>query len=236
MISFVVPAHNEETRIEKTIDEILSACSAEKIENIEIIVVNDFSSDGTKNIVKKKIESTNSKIILYSNDLNIGFGGSIKQGFKIAQKEYVFWIPGDNAHPASEIKKILKFFKQNQNLNAISTYYTNTEKRNFFRQLFTNLYTPFLNLIFGLKLNYYNGLTLINKKFLDKINIKTNAHCWQVEMWVKLNKLNSFKYGFVPTLLFEDDKSTNVFKPRNSIKVLSVIIRLILYRFNFISS
>ena len=48
-------------------------------------------------------------------------------------------------------------------------------------------------------------------------------------MWIKLKKLKNFTYDFVPTLLFEDEKSTAVFKLRNAIKVLFVIIKLIFF-------
>lgn len=229
MISFVVPAHNEENRIEQTINEIINSCKDENIKNPEIIVINDCSTDNTLEVLKKLNQNNlDCQLSFYTNPKNLGFGGSVKQGFNMANRESIMWIPGDNAHPASEIKKILKHFISN-NYSAISTYYSNKEKRNFFRQLFTDIYTPFLNFVFGLKLKYYNGLTIIDRGYLKEINIQTDAHCWQVEMWVKLKKLNNFNYDFVPTLLFEDDKSTVVFKLRNSIKVFFVIIKLILF-------
>tara|TARA_B100001175_G_scaffold297461_1_gene287226 strand:- start:801 stop:1502 length:702 start_codon:yes stop_codon:yes gene_type:complete len=229
MISFVVPAYNEENRIEQTINEIINSCKDEGIKNIEIIVINDCSTDKTIEVLQKLNQNNlEYELRFYTNPKNLGFGGSINQGFSKSNKEYIMWIPGDNAHPASEIKKMLKYFKSN-NFSAISTYYTNKEKRNFFRQLFTDIYTPFLNLVFGLKLKYYNGLTIIKRSYLNKIKIQTDAHCWQVEMWVRLKKINNFTYDFVPTLLFEDDKSTVVFKLRNSIKVLFVIFKLIIF-------
>tara|TARA_B100000427_G_C15492450_1_gene588293 strand:- start:155 stop:856 length:702 start_codon:yes stop_codon:yes gene_type:complete len=229
MISFVVPAHNEESRIEQTINEIINSCIDEDIKNPEIIVINDCSTDKTLEVLQKINQNNlDYKLSFYTNQKNLGFGGSVKQGFKMANRESIMWIPGDNAHPASEIKKILKYFKSN-NFSVISTYYINKEKRNFFRQLFTDTYTPFLNFVFGLRLKYYNGLSIIDRSYLKQINVETDAHCWQVEMWVKLKKLKNFTYDFVPTLLFEDDKSTAVFKLRNSIKVLFVIIKLIFF-------
>ena len=53
MISFVVPAHNEENRIEQTINEIINSCKDENIKNPEIIVINDCSTDNTLEVLKK---------------------------------------------------------------------------------------------------------------------------------------------------------------------------------------
>jgi hypothetical protein len=93
-------------------------------------------------------------ILSHKNKKNLGFGGSIKKGLNLASKEMVMWIPGDNSHASSEIKKLLN--ERNNNYNIISTYYINTQSRAFIRGLFTKLYTPVLNFLFRLNLPYYN--------------------------------------------------------------------------------
>ena len=117
-----------------------------------------------------------------------------------------------------------------KDVDILSTYYLNASDRKFIRYIFTKSYTPFLNLLFGLRLKYYNGLSIIKTQSLKKIQIDTNAHCWQVELWVKLNQLKEFKYDFVPTYLSETKEKTNVFKLRNSLEVIFTIIRLVYFR------
>ena len=85
----------------------------------------------------------------------------------------------------------------------LSTYYTNTETRNKFRRFFTKTYTPILNFIFGLKLPYYNGVTLIKRAVFNNLEIQTNSHNFSVEMWVKIKLFYNLKIEFVPTLLDE---------------------------------
>ena len=227
MISFVVACYNEEKNILETIQEIKKTCFSCKINDFEIIIINDKSSDGSKNVINNYIQNFDQKNIkLINNEINLGYGGSVKAGIKQANNEYIIWIPGDNAHKGKELSKILNYIGK---YDVISTFYTNTQTRNKFRQTFTEMYTPMLNFFFNLDYPYYNGVTLIKKSVLDKISIFTDSHNFTVEMWVKIKFLKNVKIKFVPTLLDERLTGANAFKFKNSIKVLFNTIRLIFY-------
>ncbi len=230
MISFVVPAYNEEERISETLDEIIKSTTCFEIEDFEIIVINDCSDDNTSHVLNNLSKNKKFLKILktINNEKNLGFGGSVKKGFYIAEKKYSMMLPGDNAHKSDEINKMIKFIITND-VDILSTYYINSSDRKLLRYIFTKSYTPFLNFLFGLKLKYYNGLSIINTQKLKKIQIDTNAHCWQVELWVKLSKLQNFKYDFIPTYLSETKEKTNVFKLRNSLEVIFTISRLVFF-------
>ena len=222
-VSFVIPCFNESLNINKVIIEILSSIKDLKIQSYEIIIIDDGSTDNTY-LVVKEIQKNNSNIIIQKNKKNIGYGGAIKKGFKIATKEYVMWIPGDNSHKGKEITKIIE--KLN-NYDFVTTYYTNTTKRNFFRRMFTKLYTPFLNFIFGLNLPYYNGLTIYKTNILRKIKIETDSFTFQIEIFVKLIKKLNINYLFVPTLLMDRDKgSSKAFKINNMFMVIKSITKI----------
>jgi|LakMenEpi03Aug12_release.lakeMendotaPanAssembly.Ray.scaffolds.fasta_scaffold581313_1 glycosyltransferase involved in cell wall biosynthesis len=225
-ISFVIPAYNESKRILSTVQQIVKVIEDLNLENSEIIIIDDNSADTTpdeiENIKKKYLDII---ILSHRNKKNLGFGGAIKKGLKLATKEKVLWLPGDNSHSSNEIKKILN--ERSNKYNIISTYYINTENRAFIRRLFTGLYTPVLNFLFGLDLPYYNGLSLIEKKIISAINIQTNSHSWQVELWVKSRHIKNFNYKFVPTILQDRIIGATAFKLNNSVKVFYNIIRLI---------
>ena len=59
------------------------------------------------------------------------------------------------------------------------------------------MYTPILNFFFNLDYPYYNGVTLIKKSVLDKINIFTDSHNCTVEMWVKIKFLKNVEIKFI---------------------------------------
>lgn len=74
LISVVIPAHNEEKLISRAID----ACP-DFVD--KIIVINDLSSDKTREIVEAHTKR-NSKVILINHEINQGVGGAIASGYK----------------------------------------------------------------------------------------------------------------------------------------------------------
>ena len=86
MISFIIPSYNEETRIELTLDEILKSIIKTKINDCEIIIIDDCSTDNTPQILKnlKKNKKFKIKYIVNTyNDHNYGLLKTIKKKIKI---------------------------------------------------------------------------------------------------------------------------------------------------------
>ncbi len=227
MLSFVVPCYNEQSRIINTVKQIENSCESLLIKNFKILIIDDCSSDNSAKIIEEEIKNR-SYLRYHKNKKNLGFGGAVKTGLNLLEDDYLMWLPGDDAHPSSQIIKILEVFLKNKekNYDIVSTHYSSKSKRNFFREFFTKSYTPLLNFLFGLKIPYYNGLSIIKKKSLSQIEIKTNAHCWQVELWVKLSNLKDFKFMFIETEVFDPNRKAAAFKFLNSIKVIYNIFRL----------
>ena len=125
------------------------------------------------------------------------------------------------------MKEITKIIEKLNSFDIVTTYYTNTSKRNFLRRTFTRLYNPFLNFIFGLKLPYYNGLTIYKTDVLKKIDIETDSFTFQIEIFVKLIKKFNINYFFVPTVLMDRDKgSSKAFKINNILMVVKSITKI----------
>lgn len=184
-ISFIVPCKNEQENIEDTTVEI-EKCVGQNYD-YEIIIIDDSSTDNTRNIINK-LKQNNKKIIQINNDVNLGYGGSFIKGLKYANKNYVNLMPGDNCFPASEIKKIIS------NLNNLDLIITTpreiNDEREIHRKLFSRLFTIIVNLLFGYKLNYYNGIPLAKTSVLKKINITSSSPFFMAEMVLKILKMN----------------------------------------------
>lgn len=222
-ISFVVPCYNEMHSIKLTINEIIKSLTSLKIENYEIIIIDDASDDSTRNIILEE-KQLNNNLKLIINKINLGLGGSVKKGFAEANFENIMYLPGDNCHPSEEIIKLLKLENK---YDLILSYYYNVNVRPFLRNLFTNIYTPFLNFIFNLKLPYYNGICIYKKSILENIEFKSNSFTWQIELLVQIFKKNNPNVVFVPTLLKERiNDSSKAFRLKNSILVIYSIIKL----------
>ena len=75
-ISVLIPCFNEEKTIEKIVNKILDL----KDLDLEIIIVDDYSTDSSRNIIQTKLKDKFDKLIL--NDKNFGKGYSIRQGIE----------------------------------------------------------------------------------------------------------------------------------------------------------
>ena len=82
-LSIVIPCYNEK----ESILEILDKVKKSPIENKEIIVVDDCSSDGTREILKEKVEPIVDKVIYHEQ--NTGKGGALRTGFMAATGDVV---------------------------------------------------------------------------------------------------------------------------------------------------
>lgn len=79
-LSILIPCFNEKNSIEKIISKILSSLKNYELNNYEIIIVDDFSNDGTKEILKNYETKENFKILFH--DKNQGKGSAIQTAIK----------------------------------------------------------------------------------------------------------------------------------------------------------
>jgi poly-beta-1,6-N-acetyl-D-glucosamine synthase len=108
LVSVVIPAWNESVGIAKTVKSVLN----NSYKNLEIIVVNDGSSDNTSEIVEKLIEKNPEKIRLISQE-NGGKHSALNNGIKNAKGEIIVTIDGDSYVYQNAIKLLIQGLSDN---------------------------------------------------------------------------------------------------------------------------
>ena len=237
MLSIIIPCYNEEKLVKKTFSEVLKAIKFCRIKNYEIIFIDDCSKDKSFEIVNKNFKNFK-KIKIYKNEKNFGIGYNFYKGVSKSKERYLILIPSDNSHPATEISKIFQFL--NSEYDIVTTYYSNSNERSLFRNLFTKIYTPLLNFLYGTNLPYFNGLTLYRSKDLKNLKFKNSSFSYQIEIFVYLFYKYNLKIKIVPTILKDRKKDSKAFRLKNSIFVVISIIKIffnsIVYRIsNFLN-
>jgi glycosyltransferase involved in cell wall biosynthesis len=99
-LSIVIPAYNEEGAVRHTVDDIRAEMEPLGIP-YEIIVIDDGSTDRTLEIARE------TGAIVDSNQVNTGYGASLKRGIRLAQHEYVAIIDADGTYPARYLPPML---------------------------------------------------------------------------------------------------------------------------------
>ncbi|MEZ5733297.1 MAG: glycosyltransferase family 2 protein [Paracoccaceae bacterium] len=99
-LSIVIPAFNEEGAVRQTIEDVRASMDPLKIP-YEIIVIDDGSEDRTLEIARE------TGVIVDTNQVNTGYGASLKRGIKHAQYEYVAILDADGTYPARYLPPML---------------------------------------------------------------------------------------------------------------------------------
>ena len=125
-VSVIIAAYNIEDYIERCILSVIK----QTLKEIEIIVVNDGSTDNTLERVKKLAQ--NNKNIRIINQKNKGLVEARKSGLKIAKGEYILFIDGDDWLEIDALEKLYINAKENESdivlYNAFFAYEHNKKK------------------------------------------------------------------------------------------------------------
>ena len=200
----IIPTYNEIENIDNVINLILSLN-----DNIDLLIVDDNSPDGTADLVKSIIKH-NDRINILERSSKLGLGSAYILGFKWALKmkyDFVIQIDADLSHNP---KDIIKFIEESnvcdliigsRYINGISI--VNWPLSRLILSYFANLYARF---IIGIPIkDVTGGFKCISSKILKNINldkIKSEGYSFQIELnflaWV-----NNFKIKEIP-IIFTD--------------------------------
>jgi glycosyltransferase involved in cell wall biosynthesis len=100
--SIIIPVYNEEEKVLDTISEILEALAKSSINEHEIIVVDDGSTDNTARI----LQESKLPICLVSHEQNKGYGASLKSGIRKSRYDIIAITDADGTYPVNEIPRL----------------------------------------------------------------------------------------------------------------------------------
>jgi len=187
-LSILIPCYNEVN----TILEIIKKIENNYKDVFEIIIIDDFSTDGTREKLRKLQQSKSYKIIF--NDRNYGKGFSIRQGIKFITGEITLIQDADLEYDPSDYVRLLKPIKDGIADVVYGTRFIGSaEKRvlyfwhrvgNIFLTILSNIFTN-INLT-DMECCY----KLFKTDIIKKLKLKENRFGFEPEVTAKISKLD----------------------------------------------
>tara|TARA_B100000029_G_scaffold100968_1_gene91172 strand:- start:1524 stop:2216 length:693 start_codon:yes stop_codon:yes gene_type:complete len=187
-ISVVIPCFNEKD----TISEIIEKVKKENKYNKEIIVIDDFSTDGTREILNDKISEKIDKIIL--NDKNFGKGYSVRRGVKEATGDIILIQDADLEYDPFDYPRLIEpIIKGNADVVYGSRFIGSDEKRvlYFWHSVGNFFLTTLSNMLSNLNLtDMENCYKVFKSDIIKNIDLKENRFGFEPEITAKIAKKN----------------------------------------------
>jgi glycosyltransferase involved in cell wall biosynthesis len=220
--AILIPAYNEG----KYIKVVILECSQY---GNDIIVVDDGSTDDTREILKSLDTLSEPQVILIEHEVNKGKGEALKTGFQYAvQNEYcgVITIDADGQHKVSEIADFLSAVETNNPDVIVGSRLKNAKGMPFIR-LATNRFTSWLvSIVAGKKISdVQSGFRYLGHDVLKNIKLETKNFDTESEILLKASWMD-YKIINIPiSTIYHKDFVSHVNPVKDTVKFFKLIFR-----------
>ena len=226
-LSIVIPIYNEERTIS---DLVYAVQSANKLGlDNEILLVDDFSTDKTSEILTK-IHSDNPSLIIVKHSFNQGKGAALRSAFQQVSGDIILIQDADLEYDPKEYPKLLKPIIENKaDVVYGSRFRSDQETRvlYFWHRVANGLLTLMSNMFTNLNLtDMETGYKVFRKDILDKIKLKENRFGIEPEITAKISHLPNIRIYEVGISYFgrtyEEGKKIGI---KDAFRALFVILK-----------
>ena len=228
-LSIIIPCFNEINNLKKIISLILD----QKNINKEIILVDDFSSDGSRQLIKESLYKKVNKVIYHRE--NLGKGACIKTALKKVTGDIILIQDADLEYSPSDYKKLIRPIIKKRSLVVYGSrvLYKNRYKTKGFTSLFrilaNHILTIISNTINNQKLtDAHTCYKVFHKNILKSIKLKENDFSFCPELTTKISKLN---IKIIEVQIKYNGRSYKEGKKINFYDAIKALIVLLKYRF-----
>ena len=199
-LTIIIPCYNEKRTINTILDRINQSLKTHKILNYEILIVDDSSNDGTKEILKNL--SNNERVKIYFHDINLGKGAAIQTALSYVTGDITIVQDADLEYdPFDYDKLLLPFFETNADVVYGSRFLGGGKfvRIHFFWHYLANKILTFIcNLFINLNLtDMETGYKVFKTSALKSIKLEEKTFSFEPEVTIKLSK-KKYKFFEVP--------------------------------------
>jgi len=187
-LSIVIPCFNELDSIEKVVQAVTEAPGPDR----EIIIVDDFSTDGTREILQQEIDGKLARVIYL--DVNQGKGAALRAGFAEAQNEIVIVQDADMEYDPAEYPILIEpIISEKADVVYGSRFVGHRPHRvlYFWHRVGNGVLTLLSNIFTNLNLtDIETGYKAFRREIIQAVDIEENRFGFEPEITAKIAKGN----------------------------------------------
>lgn len=204
LVSIVIPIYNGAKYVARAIESV----GSQSCQNIEIIIIDDGSKDETPGIISE-FGKNDSRIVILTNEINLGFVKTLNRGIRKARGEYIARLDDDDFWcDSKKIEKQVDFLEKNRDFVLVGGGIIKIDEKNreTARYLFPEEDKDIRKLI--LVNNLFNhSSVLFRKDAWERVDGYDEQFGFfaDMDLWLKLGRLGKF-YNFQEYFTFYLDK------------------------------
>ncbi len=184
-VSVVIPAFNEEANLASTVRTV-SAKLEELETSFEILIVNDGSTDRTREIAEELVASDPDRIRLINHPGNRGPGSGVFTGIEASKGEFVIFIPADLA---LDINELHKYADASRACDLVVGIRSDRRDYSLFRKFVSIVNIGMIKILFGMKERQFNYIHMYRRTMLESIHIESRGVFITAEIMIKARDL-----------------------------------------------
>ena len=190
-LSVIIPCYNEKKTIQAILEKVIESLNNYKIVDYEIIIVDDSSDDGTKELLNEI--KNKEKMVVFFHETNLGKGAAIQTAIQHLTGDITIIQDADLEYdPYDYNKLLLPFFETNADVVYGSRFLGGgkyTRIHFFWHYLANKILTFFCNSLINLNLtDMETGYKVFRSSILKSITLQEKTFAFEPEITIKLSK------------------------------------------------
>ena len=198
--SIILCTYNEANYIKDSIDKL-----QENINNLELIIVDDNSSDGTRSIIESLKNSENIKLI--NRKKSRGLASAFLTGLIDSTGGYIGWLDTNMSELSPKFREMNELLDSNYDIVILSRYVEGGgDNRTFLRSSCSKYFNMICRLLLGSKIrDYTSGIFLMKREVLNEVTSLAYGHGEFFIEFIENANRKGLKIKEIPYTQMKDD-------------------------------